>query len=618
MLFNIAESFSDELLAKARKVSVEAIGLPTRTFNLVKSQGIQNSLDAIYFVFSSLAEKPGIGIKTISDSQSAVHNFIKVLKETSIDKIIDSREEYFSSVDINVAYIFPDIVEMYLQKRSKKNYHRNKDIIEKRLNLNGDKIYSLESIASNYNLTKEGVRQIQCKIIGEIGLLLKGKLNTKTWKVSDNLVAGYKQIYSQLESLGTVISMPALSSIFPNLNHGYLDLFMEVSGYEKIPNNIERFRGSAKLGWYRCDLYKKKEIKSIFLALDTVFSSVEPVSITDITACAKNKIKKPVTNEVIKALLELINEVEINEQSVQIKFNMLSNTNKAFRVLHYYNKPLHSSKVARQINLLRDKETKYKVVRVNNLVNQMTTDTRFKPIGKSGNWALSHWDNVSNITIIEAIQLVFHQIGKPMKFNDLWESVKRLRPDASKNSLRAYLHGSPFFDRVGTGNFALHEWNLPSSPARKKRKMISDIEFNNAARAILVAQCPIDLPDLISLMAKKINLAETSVRLCLLSTSGLEIRPAKGKRCKEVFCTDIHTVKLHPKEQKITLRDKVQQEIRAILHSNPDAPVRKGDLYNKVVRKVACLRQTFYKYLSSMEDLRQYKEGSNYYAILSI
>ena len=198
---NLSEDFSDDFKAKARKVPVKAIGLPARALNVIASNGIEHSYEAIVFVLNGFTGIAGVGAKTISKSQAAVHQFIKIVEtasEPEINQLIDSREEYFASANGNLVEAFPAIVELYLSKKAKKNQERDGDVLKKRFGLDGGKIYTLDDIGTYYDVSRERIRQIEAKAIKEIGLLLNGSLNQKGWKISDDLVNGYKNTCAEI------------------------------------------------------------------------------------------------------------------------------------------------------------------------------------------------------------------------------------------------------------------------------------------------------------------------------------------------------------------------------------------------------------------------------------
>lgn len=197
---NLAVDFSDDFRSKAERVPAKAIGLPARAQKIVDSNGINNSYEAILFILDSITELPRIGTKTISKSINSVHEFVKIIEsasENEINKLVDSRDEYLESANGNLIIAFPAIVELYFSKNCKNNKERDRDIINKRFGLEGNKRYTLDYIGTYYDVTRERIRQIEAKSIKNIGLLLNNSLNNKNWKLSHDIVDSYQNTYKK-------------------------------------------------------------------------------------------------------------------------------------------------------------------------------------------------------------------------------------------------------------------------------------------------------------------------------------------------------------------------------------------------------------------------------------
>ncbi len=620
---NLADDFSDDFRAKAERVPAKAIGLPARALNIISSSDIDHSYDAITFVLNGFSGISGVGAKTISESQAAVHKFIKIIEaasENEINKLIDSREEYFASANGNLVEAFPAIVELYLSKKSKKNQERDSDVLKKRFGLNGSKKYTLDDIGTYYDVTRERIRQIEAKSIKEIGLLLSGSLNQKGWRISDNLVDGHKKTCNKISALEWVSLKTDIENIFINqygdaLSNDYLDLFMEACGYVKLPQSVQGFRGSLSESWIHSKEYKKSEIEAVFQALDVVYDSAISISAFDLIIAAKKKSKSTITNNSLEAALKATNDIDFNGEYVEVKFSRLrSAADKAIRILESHGKPVHFSKITQEINLLNSTNSSSGHVKETNLKNQLVADNRFTPIGRSGEWGLSAWDNLNNITIIQAIEKVLHTSGVPLKFTEIESEVSKLRPDASTKSLKVYLNDQPLFVRVARNEYALSAWRLKPAPKVRKKETVSKKEFITALQASLEKKNPIDFPELITAVSDRTKLGEISVRQRISGTNGLEIKKQDGKRCKVVFCSSPETL-LENIEDTSLLRDRVQEEIKSILFEQPNISIKKGDLYKEVVKNVECIRPTFYHYLDVMTDIHQFKDGNNYYAV---
>lgn len=617
-------NLSSEFVDKAKAIPLAAINLPARAKTAVEAAGARNSIEAARIVINGFVGLTGIGQKTISESQSLVSDFIRIVEASSVgelQKLIDPRKVHFESANGNLVDVFPGILELYLNKKSGANFKRNQDILNKRFALNGGKRYTLEDIGTFYDLTRERVRQVEEKTIENISKLLNGNLKTKDWKLDQLLLSNYSVFIERLKSAGAIILKHEVDSILFDLfggalKEGYQNLLMEVAGYIKLPNSFDGFRGTTKPCWCLASKYQKTEIESVFKSLDSIFDSSATVSLFEITVRAKKSAKRKISNESLNVALKACNEIEITGDSVLVKFSSLRNAaDKAFRVLESANKAMHYSDIAKEINLLDKDSINYKTVKETNLKNQLVSDGRFTPIGRSGEWGLSSWNHLNNVTIIEAMESVLHKSGQPLSFKRISDESKNIRPNASENSIKVYLSDrSDKFTRVGKDLFALTSWKMQPYKGAIKHNVVSNETFYKAAKEILLKTNPISLPEFIKAVSSKTDLSEISIRQRVKNSNYLKTKSSENKH-KLVYCTDDFFEIDESSLNRKLLRDRVQDEIRAILYENPNIPIKKGELYLAVNKVFPCQRPTFYHYLEEAKDIRQFKEGSSYFAV---
>ena len=589
---NVPTDLSAEFVDKANDIPLAAIHLPARARAAVEAAGARSSLEATRFIINRFVGLPGIGQKTISESQSLISNFIQIVETSSVSelqKLVDPRKVHFESANGNLIDVFPGILELYLSKKSGENTKRNKDILNKRFALNGGKRYTLEDIGTFYDLTRERVRQVEERTIENVSKLLSGNLKTKNWKLDQLLLSNYSVLKERLNSAGAIILKHEVDSIIFDMfgcgtsKTGYLDLLMEVAGYLKLPNSFDGFRGTTKPCWCLASSYQKTEIESIFKSIDSIFDSPTAVSIFELTVRAKKSAKRKISNESLSVALKACNEIEITGDSISLKFSSLRNAaDKAFRVLESANKVMHYADIAKEINLLDKNSTNYKAVKETNLKNQLVSDSRFTPIGRSGEWGLSSWDHLNNVTIIEAIESVLHKSGQPLSFKIISAETKVIRPTASENSIKIYLSDrTDKFTRVGKDLYALSSWKMPPYKGAIKHNVVSNETFYKAAKEILEKTNPISFPEFIRAVSNKTELSEISIRQRVAKSNYLKTKPSENNY-NLVYCSDDFFEIDESNLNRKLLRDKVQGEIRAILYETPNVPMKKGDLYLKV------------------------------------
>lgn len=606
-----------------KKIPIEILDIPKRAKRILAENGVDNALDAIEIIKSKFSALQGIKKNTINVCNKIVNVLLLKIENIEPDlilNVLDSRETYFEHAKGNVIQIFPTIIDLYFDKIEKKNKERNKDIFCRRFNLSGKGKYTLEDIGTYYDLTRERVRQVEFKILTELNLLLSGKFKTKNWRLDSRITDNYLKLKDKLCNYDFILSTIELNSLFVELFNSSLAesefrVFMEILGYIDIPSHIDGFRGKIKSCWCQAERFDRKEIESIFQALDVVFDYVDPVRKFDLVIKAKNKAKKKITNETIHIALKSCEEIEVDGELISVKFHYLkSAADKAYRLLSAKNKPLHYSILSKEINLLEQSLSKSsKVMSHINIRNQMVSDHRFKPIGRSGEWGLSKWTSFENLTIVQAIESVLHKSGSPLSFENIEKGVKEIRPDASSRSFLSYLTtDTNKFTKVGEDSYALTSWKMTPFKRRKMQTISNEI-FYDVARAILEQNNPIPFPKFIEKMRNKTGIKEAAIRLRVNNSKILKTRGTLN-RYKEVYCDNLN-FNLEEVGLAKTLRDKVQNEIRSILYEKPNQPFKKGYLYELINKVVPCQKPTFYLYLREMKDIKQYHEDNHYYVL---
>lgn len=84
----------------------------------------------------------------------------------------------------------------------------------------------------------------------------------------------------------------------------------------------------------------------------------------------------------------------------------------------------------------------------------MSVDPRFKPVGRSGYWALSKWKHVETRTISDIAVELMKLHGGPLKESELYRLIRARRP-VSAGSIHALLSESPRFSRVAPSTWEL-------------------------------------------------------------------------------------------------------------------------------------------------------------------
>jgi len=522
------------------------------------------------------------------------------------------------------------ITESFIDATCKSQPERDLDIIKKRFGLNRESVYSLEEIGVYYDITRERVRQVEFKIISKLSELMYGSSESKKFKIQESFVYEYKQVKDNLLDLDYILTKEEIRNFFQD-RYGIdkeselfssLNFLMELLGYCSISPKNNGYRGSTRLAWCLKEQFNKAHTGKVFVYFNTLLDKPEKFKFFDIVISLNKTKGHRLDKDFIRMLLKLcveIEKLENEEDTYQVKFECLpSAAERAFRVLQEKGEPLHFSEIAKIINLAELSLGKGKRITVTNLKNQLIADSRFKPIGRSGIWSLSDWNNVTTKTITQIMEDSFHEGGKPLSVNEVYQYVIARRPDASFRSVSVYLSNADVFARVDKNQYALVVWGL--KPLDKSIRRTTDEAsslINAALKEIFVDKDSILLADLIRLVQEKTKLAAMTIRKRLQPSKSFELKQERTSSGYTVYCLnrDFEQASSHLKPEKELLRDKIQNEIISILQANPNKPITKGDLYFQVKKEVECLRPTFYAYLSDMKDIKQYTENGKSYCL---
>ncbi|WP_392482672.1 hypothetical protein [Nostoc sp. C110] len=455
-------------------------------------------------------------------------------------------------------------------------------------------------------------------------------VRAKKFKLQENLVHEYKQVKNSLLDLDYILAEEDIRKFFQD-RYGIsketesfcsLNFLMELFSYCPISANINGYRGSTRLAWCLKEQFNKADVEKVFSYFNTLLDKPERFKFFDIVISLNKAKDHRLDKDFIKMLLKLCVEIEKvgnEEDTYQVKFECLPSVGeRAFRVLQENGNPLHFSEIAKIINHAELNLGKGKRITVTNLKNQLIADSRFKPIGRSGIWSLSDWDNVATKTITQIMEDSFHEGGKALSVKEVYQYVIARRPDASFKSVSVYLSNTDVFVRVDQNQYALVVWGLKplDKSIRRTADEVSSL-INTALKEIFIDKNSIPFADLIRLVQEKTKLAEITIRKRIRHSQNFDFKQEETSKSYTVYCLnrDFEQASLHLEVGKELLRDKIKNEIISILQAHPNKPITKGDLYFQVRKEVECLRPTFYRYLSNMKDIKQYTENGKSYCL---
>jgi DNA-directed RNA polymerase delta subunit len=515
---------------------------------------------------------------------------------------------------------FPAVVALAFDKQPNRSSDtRMKDILIGRFGIEGSQQYSLESLGGIYNLTRERVRQIERNAIIQIREIVDGRSYQLNNKLSDELLESYSQFNEGLSALGRIVSSPDLDKYadlhgYARMDPAYTNLLMRVFGYKKGPEAVIGFRGQLGRFWYSRALKRGSILmKSFYKVFNSVLDDARYLDKTKLVSEIRDKLSASLDDHDIDCLMKIVKDIEVTDDKVFVTFlSLRSSSDRAYRILLHNNHPMHYSEISSEINQSYGRHVSTEA----SVKNQMSTDQRFKAIGRSGLWSLSEWAGVTTMTILETIAAILEESGREMSLSEVISATRELRPDAAVKSIEVYLSNDPRFARTDQG-YALSHWDIKPR-IRKANVRLEQSKFDTVLLDQLEKTPEARLVDLVAEIQAITGLSNAAVRSKIKTAERQGICQIEGAQRMQVSVTkDAFSIKNEPRlEQPSGKMSLIKQEALSILQANIGSPMPKRRLYDLVNETQPCIRSTFYKALSSLTEIRTFKMGSNIYVVL--
>lgn len=291
---------------------------------------------------------------------------------------------------------------------------RSRDVIEKRFGLDGHRKHTLESIGSNYDITRERVRQIE-------------NLAKEQIRKSESFLNDAQQAVEELKHLvdimgGVAEEQTLLDVVSPSdkeRNHLYLLLEL---GDHFIHNKEDNDHHKA---WYtneRNASIVKDSLKKLYKNLDTdEILTEEQVVDRFMEVIEHDMLDGQADTEIARLWLEMSKRIGKNQMgrwgrtdSSNIKTRGVRDY--AYLVLREHGKPMHFRDIARETSKFFDKE-----INVATMHNELIKDPRFALVGR-GLYALENWGLFGG-TVAELITMILKDAKKPMSEDDIIAKV---------------------------------------------------------------------------------------------------------------------------------------------------------------------------------------------------
>lgn len=527
--------------------------------------------------------------------------------------IISSDLDESSSIDKIVEEI-PSLVQEVFHQESD---DRLGVIIFRRFGLKNHEVLTLDDLGVALRVTRERVRQLEKKAINILrDVFLESSYPGKSYHIHPGVTSSLQYLldciervaeFAILESelLGILASSFELDTIkdFPTLK-----MLLALFGLHEvrfINNNLESI-------WGFFDSTEQRLSATIVNRVDRLLTVeiASPISLLDLLIHINRGLKpsRRVTQDKLRQILDLCSSIEQYEDDIyQSRFEHLAGReNQVERILLAKGEPLHIREITREINhrlLIHGK----KLVNSRNLVNQISQDRRFSPIGKSGVWSLSSWA-VDTSTIVELMKECLITRNQALTSDEIFAYVRSRRP-VKRSSIDSYLLFKPDFVRVDRKHWVLASW--PEAERAKtwnpeevgefveglfSEEKVKEIEYKKVKESLIQAakvrdrqtQCMLNVNPVISTIVDP----QSGIRIARLNPNYKDDLASRGAKIQR---------------KNKTLRRQVEEAVKEILIESPGHQISLNELVSILVKRFNRRDKTFYRYISDMTFLEKQK-----------
>ena len=386
-----------------------------------------------------------------------------------------------------------------------------------------------------------------------------------------------------------------------------LHLILKINGLSIIEFN----RSDLQPVWGKFEKAEAMTAQNFIERVDKLLTEENALPLSEIDILVQiNKVARKKSRQSLEQFRKYIgicSSVELHKEGFYWgKFEYLeSRGNQVERVLFEHGEPVHIKEIIREINHRLASYGK-RTVNLRNLVNQMSSDDRFVPIGRSGEWGLSSW-SIDTGTIVELMKQYLIALNEPATAEEIYSYVRDRRP-VRKSSIEAYLTFQEDFAKVGRTRWGLAEWSETQGAQiwnpEQVGQFIEELFKKNRAR----------------------KLKYKIVKQALKKASGVKDRQAQGLlNLNPVIKTERDEVGelyaiFQPKykesltktgvrftRKKKTLRLMVDETVRKMLQTSPGNQIALSALVRYLVDKFNRRDKTFYHYISDLDYIEKFK-----------
>lgn len=612
---------------------IDVLELNSRTYHILKRENVSTLSDVVNLGENGLAQIYQLGKKQVPYILDKLDEYMSRTLGMNLAEIQSKKTFLYTTSSSGKPNLVQEITPFIKVLLKDLKYQNDYEIIKRRYGLENSKSYTLQEVGDYFGISRERVRQLESRAERKILKTLTGSFESPKWQIPQNIIDETNDLFSLFREHDVVITEDDAKKIIQNRygneikenELGSIRFLMSLAGLEALPKATRETIGISLVpAWV---LLEKIDKPLLFKVLGTVYQlllrEVKPVSRFDIFVQVNGKLKKKVEPIYLEYATKICREIQkIDEDTYEFRFESLpSVADKAYRVLNKANKPLHIRDILREINHLQVKDGRQANVIIRTLQQQLGSDKRFEPIGKSGEWSLVEWEHITKETILELMQEYLHLKQTSATANEIFDYVCSKRESVKKNSIRTYLTDQKtLFTRVANGKYGLTAWEIKYVPSDRRRVDRAEITYQieTAIKTIFESEKTDKLPlwSVIESVRERTGRSAITIRNRLSELPYLDIEPhpthPQRKYLKFLSKGQKRSVTsiAGQRPSKTLIRDNVQNEVENYLLLQHDNSAPLSVIASHVMKKTGCKKPTFYHYLSEMENIQKSYDDS--------
>lgn len=508
---------------------------------------------------------------------------------------------------------------------------RGAEILRRYYGLSGSREYTLEEIGSYFGITRERVRQLRNRVRDRVAECLSGQDLKGSETISARAVSEFdavRDLWTEGPPFQTVGRLRETLS-------GRYSRDVSVAERPLIPLLAELLGGKSfsteKLGlregeehWSFSPNPTATQTKGINKRTRALLEKkLEGVTWFELTVDINQRGNRHVPEHAIRDAVALMLEVEsVGDEFARLRFECLSSHgDRAYRVLVEEGDPPHFTEIAKRVNRrCREAGVNPVVSDPRTVASALSLDARFEPIGNSGKWKLSEWEEIRGDSVRDLMVEALRGHLEPLSYDEVFEYVIRHRADVPRATIAAVAHAYPeHLVRVGAGRLALPEWGIePDSSATRR----STEEIFMGMAAVLIdlfdddAVESLPLADVIRACVVQENMNDGTVRGRITRAEWADVHKENGRLKVRVNTTKLLESEPRQKSERPVF-NQVRGLIRELLSDAPERTLPVRSVRDQVRRRAFIRHHTFYWVLSLMEGVEKYKHGGVLHVRLS-